>query len=71
MDDLDYKLYVIAELSYKKLHPGMKEKDLYPFDWYNINDYKLKNKIIAQAIKENKLIKDTSSYQQRIEGIRK
>ena len=62
MDELDYKLYVLAELSYKKAHPEIDENELYPLDWYSFNNYKLKNEIIAEAIKEKKLVKDTPKY---------
>ncbi len=64
MDDLDYKLYVLAELSYKKEHPKLKDEEMYPYDWFGINNYKLKNEIIAQAIREKVLIKDTEKYKQ-------
>ena len=62
MDELDYNLYVIAELSYKKEHPEIKEDDLYPANWYSINNYKLKNEIIAEAIQKKVLVKDTPKY---------
>lgn len=71
MDEMDYRLYVLAEINYKKAHPEIKEDDLFPIDWYNSNNYKLKNEIIAEAIKEKKLIEETSKYQYLIEGIRK
>ncbi len=62
MGELDYKLYVIAELNYKKAHPDMSEEALYPEDWYSITNYKLKNEIIAEAIRNKVLIKDTEKY---------
>ena len=62
MDDADYKLYVLAELNYKKNYPNAKEDELYPMDWFKIKDYKLKNEIIAEAIRNNIFIKDTSKY---------
>ena len=71
MDEMDYKLYVLAELSYKKAHPEIKEDDLFPLDWYSNNNYKLKTEIIAEAIKEKKLIEETSKYQGIIEGLKK
>lgn len=70
MDELDYKLYVLAELNYKKAHPGMSEEELYPTDWFSINNYKLKSEIIAEAIKENVLVQDTKRYQSRQEYIK-
>ena len=71
MDEMDYKLYVLAEINYKKAHPEIKEDDLFPIDWYNSNNYKLKTEIIVESIKEKKLIEETSKYQDLIEGIRK
>ena len=71
MDELEYKLYVLAELNYKKEHPDKKEEDLYPFDWFSINNYRLKNEIIAEALKNGKLIKDTQKYQMTLEDVRK
>ena len=70
MEDLDYKLYVLAELSYKKEHPGVKEETLFPLDWYSISDYKLRNEIIAEAIREKKLIEETQKYKGQKECIR-
>lgn len=69
MDDLDYKLYVLAELNYKKNNPGMNEEELYPEDWFLINNYKLKNEIIAEALEKNILIKDTSKYLDFIQNV--
>ena len=71
MNDLDYKLYVLAELNYKKSNPGVLEENLYPDDWFSINNYRLKNEIIAEAIRDKKLIKDTQKYQQAREDVRK
>jgi hypothetical protein len=70
MDDLDYKLYVLAELSYKKEHPDIEEDELYPQDWYSFNNYKLKNEIIAEAIRNKQLIQETPKYQELINHIR-
>ena len=63
MDELDFNLYVIAELRYKKLHQG--ESNIFPIDWYSSKDYKLKNKIIAEAIDKNIAIKNTKLYQNK------
>jgi hypothetical protein len=71
MNDLDYKLYVLAELNYKKSNPDVLEENLYPDDWFSINNYRLKNEIIAEAIRDKKLIKDTQKYQQAREDVRK
>ena len=71
MDDLDYKLYVLAELSYKKEHPELKEGQLFPIGWYSNNNYKLKNEIIAEAIKNKTIIENTPKYRLLLEGVRK
>lgn len=70
MNELDYKLYVLAELSYKKAHPETNEELLYPEGWYAINNYRLKNEIIAEALREKVLIKDTQRYQSAMEDVR-
>jgi hypothetical protein len=62
MDDLDYKLYVLAELSYKKEHPEINEEDLFPKDWYSTRNYKLKSEIIAKALNNNILIEQVEEY---------
>ena len=69
-EDLDYNLYVLAEIAYKKEHENLSDDDLFPFDWYSIRNYKLKVEIISEAIKEKKLIFETKLYNERIEGIR-
>ena len=48
----------------------MSEEELYPTDWFSINNYKLKSEIIAEAIKENVLVQDTKRYQSRQEYIK-
>jgi hypothetical protein len=71
MDDLDYKLYVLAELSYKKEHPEIPEEDLFPIGWYSTENYKLKNEIIAEALREKILVENTKKYMFLQEGVRK
>ena len=70
MDDLDYNLYVLAEIAYKKENENIDEDNLFPIDWYSITNYKVKVEIIGEAIKEKKLIKDTTLYKNRLEGVR-
>lgn len=69
-DDLDYKLYVLAEITYKKENEDKSEEELFPFDWYSIKNYKYKVEIIGEALKKNILIKETELYKERVEGIR-
>ena len=66
MNNLDYDLYVLAELAYKNEHLDLNEEDLYPNNWYSTNDYKAKNEIIASALKEGKLIENTDKYKEYI-----
>ena len=63
MEKEDYNLYIIAELTYKKRHPN--EEKLFPTDWYSSTNYKLKTEIIAEAIKNNIPIEETSLYQNK------
>ena len=68
MDEMDLKLYVIAELNYKKRHNN--QKNIFPNNWYSNKNYKLKTEIIAEAIKKNIKIEETDLYiNNMIEGI--
>lgn len=69
-DDLDYRLYVLAEIAYKEEHQDLEDEQIFPVDWYSITNYKVKVEIIGEALKENKLIIETKLYQNRIEGVR-
>lgn len=62
MDDLDYKLYLLADLKYKKEHNDLEDTELYPDDWFSSSNYKIKNEIIGEALKRKVLVKDTSIY---------
>lgn len=62
MDDLDFKLYLMADLKYKKEHFQLEESKLYPENWFSSFNYKLKNEIISEALKRKVLVKDTSIY---------
>jgi len=70
-EDLDYKLYVIAELRYKEVHENdlNKADGLFPEGWYLSKNYKLKTEIIAEAIRNNTTITKTPKYQEFIEGL--
>ena len=70
MEDSDYKLYVLAEVAYKRENKGLEDDIIFPQDWYSIRNYKSKVEIIAEALKEKCLIKDTKLYNERIEGVR-
>ncbi len=63
----DYKLYILAELNYKDEH---KEEinDLFPNNWYNSNDYKLKTNIIGEALLNNIKIEDTPMYKEALKN---
>ena len=63
MDELDLNLYTLAELKYKKIHNN--ENNIFPIDWYSNKNYKLKVEIIAEAIKNNIKINETSLYQNK------
>ena len=65
-----YDLYVMAEAKYKDSHKDLNEEELFPFDWYSSEDYFTKNKILAEAMARNVLIKDTMKYQDFIEQVK-
>ena len=68
-DEMDYKLYVLADLGYKHSFPGIGEESLYPDGWYSLTDYKKKSEILAEAIQNKKLINDTALYQELLQEI--
>ena len=70
MEDSDYKLYVLAEIAYKRENKDFDEDIIFPKDWYSMRNYKSKVEIIAEALKHKCLIKDTKLYNERIEGIK-
>ena len=65
-DKDDYNLYVLAELSYRNQHSN--EKDIFPNDWYSMQDYKYKVEILAEAIANKKIIEETYLYQTRYDN---
>ena len=44
--------------------------DLFPFNWYLTDNYKLKTEILYEAIQAKKKIVETEKYQLMIEGVR-
>lgn len=63
-----FELYTLAELSYKKKFKNVINEDmLYPRGWYSDDNYEEKINIIAEAIKTNTLIVNTSLFQKMIE----
>ena len=70
MNKDDFNFYVVAELAYKKKYN--KGDNIFPFDWYSSQNYKLKTDILAEALKNNIKIADTELYQNEfIEGIKR
>lgn len=70
-------LYFMLEIKYLKMfgreitYDLCDNSDLYPSDWYIDSDYKLKSKILLEALENKKKIIETTLYQNNIEGIRK
>lgn len=67
-EDNSYKLYVVSELNYINENKNILKEKLFPENWYSINDYNLKIRIILEAIENNILVKETKLYQNIIEG---
>ena len=65
----DFKVYVLAELAYKKEHKEIDEDELFSLAWHSSKDYKLKTDIILEAIKNHKLITEVDDYYKVIEVI--
>lgn len=72
MENKLFELYTLAELTYESLFKNIvKDKDeLYPIGWYENKNYQEKIEILSEAIKKNKLIINTKSYQNIIEKSR-
>lgn len=66
-DDKLFELYTLAEMKYKKNFENV--ENLYPSEWYNNYNYKLKIKILSEAIKNNQLIINTKTYLENLEGV--
>lgn len=67
-----FELYILAELSYKRKFKNVTNEDmLYPSGWHNDDNYEEKINIIAEAIKTNTLIVNTSLFQKMIEKLTK
>lgn len=71
-DDKLIKLYTLAEMTYESYFKSMAfyKDELYPNDWNVIKNYKEKIEIIAEAIKTNNLIVNTSKYQNLIDFLK-
>ena len=68
------KLYTLAEIAYQKqFENNIDNKEyLFPVNWYENKNYKLKIEVITEAIKENKLIENTKKYQEEmVEGVKR
>lgn len=64
----DKQVYLIVEINYLKKNNRTvydENKDLFPFDWYSINDYKLKTEILTEAITNKVKVIDTKKYKDR------
>lgn len=70
-EDKIFNLYTLAELSYQSHFKDVVNDldELYPTGWYENTNYEVKIKIISEAIKINKLIVNTESYQNTVEGV--
>ena len=67
MEDKKEELYILLEASYVKRERekdelNFNEDDIFPYDWYMIQDYKTKIDILLESINNNQLIKDTPMY---------
>ena len=63
-DEMDYELYVLAEISYKKEHHEIAKEKLFPKNWYSCKEYPLKTEIIAEALDNRILIEKTELYKE-------
>ena len=54
------KNYLVLETIYKKLF--LENRNIFPDEWYNVQEYELKKKILRECIDNNILIIDSSYY---------
>lgn len=72
----DRTLYLILEINYFKMFgreitPNYKDNiDLLPTGWDLINNYKLKSKILTEAINNNIKVVDTKLYNETINDVK-
>ena len=52
------------------MNEDLDENELFPVGWYSSDNYILKNKILAEAIMNNKKIIDSDKYQEMVEGVK-
>lgn len=71
-NDKLFRLYTLAEMVYENRFKNIVQDkdDLYPKGWYATKNYKEKTEIIAEAIKTNNLIINTSRYQDLIKAVK-
>ena len=67
MEDKKEELYILLETAYVKREKeknklNFDEKDIFPYDWYGIQDYKTKIDILLESISNNQLIENTQMY---------
>ena len=68
MKDNLFELYTLAELSYINQFKNISD-DLFPEQWYENTNYKVKIEIMSEAIKTNTLIVNTQAYLKIVEGV--
>lgn len=73
---MDYtkSLYIIMETNYlKEIGRNLTDdnSDIFPFNWYLSNNYKLKTEILYDAIKTKNKIVDLEKYQILLKEIQK
>ena len=72
---MDYtkSLYIIMETNYlKEINRNTTDdnNDIFPFNWYLSNNYKLKTEILYDAIKTKKKIIELEKYQTLLKEIK-
>ena len=72
MDNELEDYYILTEESYvkkwkEKNKLNFDEKQLFPYNWYKIEDYKLKLEILAEALKKDILIEETNKYKETLD----
>lgn len=60
------KIYILAEMSYIKQNPTLTKLELFPLGWYSIKDYFFKTRVLAEAINNKVLIKDTELFNENV-----
>ena len=54
--------YIVLQQKYRKENNN--QEDIFPDEWYTVEEYELKKKILSDCLSKNILIKNSSYYEE-------